>query len=30
MVAEDHLRELAKFDEFNYYISEYFDTPRLS
>mmetsp|Transcript_9942 Transcript_9942/g.25647 ORF Transcript_9942/g.25647 Transcript_9942/m.25647 type:complete len:201 (+) Transcript_9942:76-678(+) len=25
--AEAHLAELAKFDEFNYYISEYFDPP---
>mmetsp|Transcript_64857 Transcript_64857/g.169792 ORF Transcript_64857/g.169792 Transcript_64857/m.169792 type:complete len:201 (-) Transcript_64857:17-619(-) len=28
VAAEDHLKELAKFDEFNYYISEYFDTPK--
>ncbi|CAE8606950.1 unnamed protein product, partial [Polarella glacialis] len=27
VLSEAHLDELAKFDEFNYYISEYFDTP---
>eukprot|EP00931_Biecheleriopsis_adriatica_P083639 TRINITY_DN57283_c0_g1_i1.p1 TRINITY_DN57283_c0_g1~~TRINITY_DN57283_c0_g1_i1.p1 ORF type:complete len:198 (+),score=62.03 TRINITY_DN57283_c0_g1_i1:34-594(+) len=27
VAAEAHLEEIRKFDEFNYWISEYFDTP---